>query len=364
MTDTYERFRDGIEDVPPDEAELIDKITASLRKNNERAAKKYHHGIRDAHAKFHGLLVGELTVDDDLPEELRQAIFKTPRTYPVVARLSSTAGAIRTDESKGVRGFGLKVIGVEGPRVLPDDTGSNQDFIFVSQRRFPFAGAKTYSTRGMLFAKLLARTPDFGLKLTSRTLTFVDTRILARFGGSLPFAVKLLTLPNTPLLGLSYFTASAFRYGDYIARFAVVPVSPQLVALEKKLVPNGDDVHVGIVRDYLRDNSAEYEFRVQLCTDLKTMPLEDATVDWPERESAHVRVAKLVFPPQDPTTEARKSYGDDILSFNPWHGLDELRPLGSINRLKKLVYEASSTFRHGVNDKPLQEPASAADIPD
>jgi hypothetical protein len=51
--------------------------------------------------------------------------------------------------------------------------------------------------------------------------------------------------------------------------------------------------------------------------------------------------AMLHYPTeQHPDTAARRAFGDDVLSFNSWRGLEAHRPLGSINRLKKLVYEA------------------------
>ena len=85
--------------------------TTSVRSTSTR------HAIRDAHAKSHGILYGELTVLPDLPEHLRQGIFAEPgRKYPIVARLSTTSGMIRSDQVRGVRGLGLKVIGVTGDR--------------------------------------------------------------------------------------------------------------------------------------------------------------------------------------------------------------------------------------------------------
>jgi catalase len=74
-----------------------------LRRNNQWACKKYRHAIRDAHAKSHGVLRGELTVSPGLPDHLRQGFFAKPATYPVVARFSTTAGAIRSDTIRGVR---------------------------------------------------------------------------------------------------------------------------------------------------------------------------------------------------------------------------------------------------------------------
>jgi hypothetical protein len=119
------------------------------------------------------------------------------------------------------------------------------------------------------------------------------------------------------------------------------PLEPQLVPPDA-----GKDAFRDMVVDFFRSNSAEYELRVQLCTDTVTMPIEDATVAWPEEDSAHIGVAKNTFPAQNPDTAARRAIGDDVLSFNSSRGLEAHRPLGSINRLKKLVYEASSDFRH------------------
>jgi hypothetical protein len=46
----------------------IRRAAAMLKANQQVAAK--HHGLRDAHAKSHGVLAGELHVRSDLPEHL------------------------------------------------------------------------------------------------------------------------------------------------------------------------------------------------------------------------------------------------------------------------------------------------------
>jgi Animal haem peroxidase len=365
-TRTYVPFREDVEQPRIDEAGLVHRIAASLNENNVWALKKYRHGIRDAHAKGHGLLRGELTVYPDLPGELRQGLFAEPASYPVVARLSSTAGAMRSDQTKGIRGLGIKVLGVSGPKILPDDDTAIQDFILVTHREFPFPDAAAYLKRGMPLAKVLSRTPDSVLQFASRIFAFLGNRILPRVGLHLPMALQLFARPNSPVLGESYFSSSALRFGDYIARFAVVPLSESVRSLQGQVVPStaGDDAHRDMVVDLFRTDSAEYEFQVQLCTDLTTMPVEDASVDWPEDASPHRGVAKLTFPVQNPATKERITYGDDVLSFNSWRGLAAHRPLGSINRLKKLVYDASSDFRHEHNGVPRREPSDVSELPE
>jgi hypothetical protein len=360
----YLRYSEDLESRRADEDELIDKMIKVLHSNNEWAFKKYHHGIRDAHAKSHGILGGELTVYPDLPDELRQGLFASPATYPVIARLSTTAGAIRSDQIRGVHGLGIKVLGVHGPRTLPDDTATTQDFVLVTHREFPFADVHAYYVKGMPFAWLLARLPDPALKVITDALAGTG-RVLGLVGLSLPMTLAVFTPPNTQILGDVFYSSAPLRYGDYVAKLCVVPLSNSVTSLQDQPVPRaaGSDAYRDEVVEFFRHNSAEYELRVQLCTDAKTMPIEDASVEWPESASPYVAVAKITYPVQDAYSPERQVFGDDVLSFNSWRALAAHRPLGSINRLKLKVYEASSNFRHQKNHMPRLEPTDIAELP-
>ena len=61
-------FAPSVEVQQPNEEELIDGIVASMGRVNRQMFDKHRHGIRDAHAKSHGVLKGTLTVYDTLPE--------------------------------------------------------------------------------------------------------------------------------------------------------------------------------------------------------------------------------------------------------------------------------------------------------
>lgn len=354
-------YRPDLEQPRPDEEELIDKIIASLRKNNERAYKKFKHGLRDAHAKSHAILRGELIVNAGLDAELAQGLFAEPRSYPVIARISTTSGVLRGDRIRGVRGLALKVLGVQGPRAVEDDQDTTQDFVLVTHREFLFAGAHDYLVKGMRFATLLARLPD--------SLLWVGSEILGnlkRIGLRLPDNLAVFVAENRPILGETFYSSAPIRYGDYVAKFSYTPSSAEVIALGKDRLPRNpsQEAHRDLIMDFFAKQGAEYELNVQLCTDPVTMPIEDATVPWPEEESPHVPVAKIVFPPQNPYSPQRRAYGDDVLSFNSWRALAAHRPLGSINRLKKRVYDASSDYRHQVNRAPQIEPTDIAQLPD
>jgi hypothetical protein len=69
-----------------------------------------------------------------------------------------------------------------------------------------------------------------------------------------------------------------------------------------------------------------------------------------------VRVAIIRIPKQDIVAGNAQDIVEG-LSFDPWHSLPDHRSLGSLNRARKVIYEALSKFRHEANDLPRQEPA-------
>lgn len=357
-------YSDDLEHVPPDEDDMIDGIVDALHRNNERAFKRHQHAIRDAHSKGHGVLRGELTVYSGLDDDLRQGLFANPATYPVIARLSSTAPEIRSDQVHGVRGIAIKVLGVQGPRARDEFPGSSHDFIMVNSPTFPFKDVRDYLA-SMGFAAKLAQTPDFALKLNNTVLRGIGA-LLRPLRIKLPPKVALFARENEHLLGQTYHSASPLRYGKYVAKISVWPLSSSVTQLTDAVIAprTGYDAHADAVAEFFRNNTAEYEMRVQLCTDPAVMSIDDATVDWPERLSGYQRVAKLTFPPQNPASPARRVYGDDVLSFNSWNGLADHRPMGGINRLKFKVYRASSKFRHDKNDVKRHEPIDISELPD
>jgi hypothetical protein len=89
------------------------------------------------------------------------------------------------------------------------------------------------------------------------------------------------------------------------------------------------------------------------------MPIEDASVVWPERESPYRTVARLTIPPQPAWSEARARQVEDGLTFNPWNGLAAHQPLGAINRARRDAYPEGAAFRARHNGCPIHEPRAA-----
>ncbi|EBW2353329.1 catalase [Salmonella enterica subsp. enterica serovar Enteritidis] len=352
-----------METIGPDEQRLINEIVEQMAAANLAAFNRHNHGIRDAHAKSHGFLKGTLTVHDDLDAELRQGVFAKPKRYEVVARLSSAPGDIHSDEIPAPRGFALKLIGVEGERLSPDIGGRNQDFLMVNFPVLAFGDVARYKEMlGLLEAN--AQAPDFFQKLVAGAARGAKD-VVEALGGAPGATLEGLARNNDNPLGESYFTQGALRFGDYIGKVSIAPASPNIKALTGQPI---EDVQYSTIRDVVRahflEQDAEYTVRVQLCADLKTMPVEDAAVLWDEAVSPQRPVATLRFERQDAYSPARRVYGDDILAFNPWNGVAAHQPLGSIMRVRKAAYERSSQRRHAMNAVARAEPESLAAIPD
>ncbi|MBO0952712.1 hypothetical protein [Fibrella forsythiae] len=152
---------------------------------------------------------------------------------------------------------------------------------------------------------------------------------------------------------------AAIRYGDYIAKLSVTPLTDNVKVLTGKEIDQSNDSALrGLVVDFFVRDGAEYELQAQLCTDLETMPVEDGSVEWPQEKSPYRPIGKIIILAQNAYSPARRVYADDVLTFNPFHCLLEHRPLGSIMRARQLAYETSSQYRHKMNAQPKVEPKS------
>jgi hypothetical protein len=105
----------------------------------------------------------------------------------------------------------------------------------------------------------------------------------------------------------------------------------------------------------LSRTGAEFDFSIQLQTNYKRMPIEDASIEWPERMSQFVTVAKIMIPKQEFTSPGQIKFARE-LAFNPWHCIAEHRPLGNQNRARYLIYSELSRLRQAMNNEPHIEP--------
>ena len=358
------RYSPEVEQKLEGEQDIIEQLEKVLTGMQETVCKHHGHAMRATHSKATGLFKGELVILDDLPGELAQGLFAQPGHYEVLFRFSQGPSEPTSDKASGERGMSLKVLGVNGPHLSESREKTTQDFILAPDPSFVNATAKSFLTNFGAVASKSVHLPQAAIIAGSRVARATEA-VLEKVGsgnGNLRF---FGSPPNHPV-GITYYSQAPIRFGDYIAKIAAFPSQATLAAIGELLVDTGSDDNAfrEALVGFFGHNSAEFELRAQLCTDLETMPVENAALVWPEDQSPYRPIARLVLPQQNAYTEARRQYFDERLAFNPAHALEEHRPLGSIMRARMQTYVVAQEFRQRENGVSPAEPKSCADVPD
>jgi hypothetical protein len=160
------------------------------------------------------------------------------------------------------------------------------------------------------------------------------------FGRALALLRRQASTPKvTSMATLSFYTALPLRFGAAGAKLALVPV-------DAAAAPQGAVTSDGLRVDLsarLRGGPLTWSLRAQLFVDEQTTPIEDPTTRWPEDRAPFHELARLVLPKQDldsPPGRKLDSYVEQ-LSFDPWHAVEELRPLGAMMRARAAAYRES-----------------------
>lgn len=338
----------GEERIPDGEPAQIAQIVAGIERiirglyaapGAPRPAK------RDAHAKAHGCATGTVTVERDLPPELAVGLWAEPgRVYPAWVRLSNSNRTPQPDLVSDGRGLAVKLLGVPGEKLGPDEpTATTHDLVFINHPAF--------------FVRDVADYVDFvaAEEADARTRFFVGLRPPWRWRlHEMRMAWAITHHPAVDPLDERYFSMTPYRLGERAVKVRAIPCDGATAAP----LGRGDDALAETLRAHLAARAGCFLLQVQLQTDAHAMPVEDATIEWPESLSPFRTVARLELPAgQDPTTPARRERCEH-LSFSPWHALPAHRPLGGINRVRRAAYRAISLLRHELNGVAAVEPTT------
>ena len=94
-----------------------------------------------------------------------------------------------------------------------------------------------------------------------------------------------------------------------------------------------------------RDTSS----KIQLGTSPEHHPTEDASVVWDEVTSPYQTIGTIEFPKQNSFSQERRKFWEERMALDLWRCLAAHQPLGSINRLRKVVYGQSAKKRGNLN---------------
>jgi hypothetical protein len=156
-------------------------------------------------------------------------------------------------------------------------------------------------------------------------------------------------------LQIRYNSISPYQLGldtnKIAVKYCVKPVSAETDAIPQNAK---DDFLRAAMQNTLNKADVILKFYVQPKTS-NNLSIEDYTKEWDEQLAQFYEVATIRIPKQNFQTTELDALGEN-LSFNPWHTLPEHRPLGCLNRVRKIVYERISRVRREMNNTPVQEP--------
>lgn len=327
-----------------DEEEITRKIKDHMARFTER---EYNGRIaeRAGNTKTYGVVRGEFQVMKDIAPEFKRGLFEQPVAFPAWIRFGGPGPLSPPDvEDSGILSIGIKLMGVPGEKFLPDEK-STQDFTGIS--------CPTFTTPNILEnvklqRQIYARTPVFYFinPFDSHYLDMLMQGLYARM--------------NTNPLEVRYWSCVPFLLGEGQAmKFSVKPLSKRKTKIPWN--PPHDWLRQSMANT-LSQTEVELEFSLQLQTNPRRMPIEDASIEWPERLSPFVPVAKLTVPMQSFESPEQSVFARQ-LSYNPWHAISAHRPLGNQNRARREIYFQLSRLRQTMSNESHLEPTGSEIFP-
>jgi hypothetical protein len=328
------------EKAQPDEEAHLDEIITTF---TAQMTRLWNPGYfeRGGNTKTHGIVRAELTVRDDLPENLRRGIFAEPRSYRAWVRYSGPGPYVTPDiDDVGFMSMSIKLLGVPGPKLL-DDEKFTQDLLGVSTPTFV-----TPNTRAN------ARLQHWSYK-NAQVFYFANFRE----PHILDSIMQLLwTKTQTSPLEGEYFSCVPYLLGEGQAmQYSFRPRLKTRTRVPRLPLRPPDDYLRDAMVATLAEQDVEFDILLQLQTDPFLMPIENNGVLWPTKLSPRVPAAVLRIPQQRFDSPEQLEFAK-VLSYNPWHCIAEHRPLGNQSRARKRMYSELALLRQRMNEVEHYEP--------
>ncbi|UGQ28035.1 catalase family protein [Acinetobacter calcoaceticus] len=330
------------EKLQPNEEVLAQNIAQVIEKS---IREQYAAGnaLRDAHPKAHGCVRAEFHVSKNIPAQFAKGVFIPDQSYQAWIRFSNASNdASSADIDKDARGIAIKLLGVSGTKILESEKqATTQDFIMINHPVFFANDAKRYlsfindvNSHNMI--RKLHIPFALGFKGTMNALGARNSQIAnplyARYWSMAPYQ-----------LGLGNDRQAV--------KYSVRACSVTANNLPKN--PSHDFLREAL-KNTLQQTDACMEFLIQPRTSSK-MLVEDSMTEWDEKAAPFYQVATIHIPKQNFDTPEQNKFCEN-LSFTPWHALPAHKPLGAVNRMRKVIYENISRIRHDMNSASRQEP--------
>ena len=354
---------------------------ASSKTGSEKALFK-----RDAHAKHHGCVKGTFTVAENIDSVYApngEGLFSKPgESFKIWSRFSN-AGLIdgTNDEGFDVRGMAIKVIGgTKGKDTLDGSSKSSLDLLLVN---IPFFLAKDIAdyNKQLTVAKTAKKNP---LQAAS---DLFQTQAVAKVIA----ALKVSKMKNP--LGEKYFSISHSLLGENAVSYKIESCTEDKPGDEGQVGP--DKFKLAMAQTLSKNSEVCFALSARYLKIRSWKMIEDVSLDWEEhvkeampnedrrrlsrdakKQSDEIsayavesgifsewsKVAQVTFPKQEFQDPKQMDFCENI-SFSPWRTVENMRPLGTLNRARKEVYETVASTRRSKNSASTAEPTGEETFP-
>jgi Catalase len=311
------------------EAEHFATVAAEVRAIQDVVAHMQSAPLRRAFHNKGDIVRVRFAVARDLPEAFRVGFLQPSAIYSGFGRFSRSQSLHAADGDFDERGFAFRL-------EIGSELSTIQDFLLSNTPRSFAHDPIQFLRAGRAFA------PGGGaLSVAARLVGAVGPlqagRILLQLKREAPDLRCAFTAQP-------YWSRTPFRCGDAAVKFVL---KPALGGVRAAL--DTPDFLSDQLREDLARAAQQFTLFIQPFIDASRTPIEDASVEWLERDSALITIGTLILPQQDLRSEDARRFAamtEPAIAFNPWNTVD-LQPLGSMNRARRIAYLASAGHRVG-----------------
>jgi hypothetical protein len=330
-----------LEELQPDEARWLREASELMQRKQRRVTEQMNDGLvrRAAHAKTTGLVRAQFEICDS---EYAVGLFQMQgRGFDAVVRVSSATERVNPDGQRDARGIAISVD-------LSNLSGrwlghvGRQDFLLFNHPVFVAP-----NVRALVRLLSLLEISDRH-RLAWQGLRFALSRDGLEQLWNLVRSVR--SRPRHPLAP-TFHSAVPYQLGSkYIAKYSVAPSAPEDLEPSRDMTSRDflwpaleHSLHEGVSLDFFVHVLAIDHADEQRTKQLRRA-VEDAMLDWSRLGARRAKVATIRIGPQAESVAAR-ALAAEQRAFNPWNSLEEHRPLGSLNRARRVAYPDSAANR-------------------
>ena len=227
-----------------------------------------------------------------------------------------------SDIARDIRGMAIKLMGVPGEKLLEEEKHEQtQDFIVISTNVFVTKDVEEFDQ--------LIRA------LTGSMLSKIG--FFATHAGRWNLIESMNKYANP--LQIRYWSTTPYLLGTNAVKYSAIP---HVHARDEIPANPGDDF-------LAKRRSGNWPWATRCSTSRcncrsapRRCPSKTPGKAWDETVSPFRKVATIRIPKQEFDGDRQREFGEH-LSYSPWHSLPEHRPLGGVNRARKVV--STRSFR-------------------